>query len=150
MMATVKGRNTRYEIAIRKRLFSKGFRYRIDDRKLPGRPDIVLPKHKVIIFVNGCFWHYHECHLSRVPKSRSEWWREKLEGNRLRDVRNLEALDAAGWRVLVIWECSFRRPGVRREEEFDHISEIASNFILTGIGILEITSPEMAVRHTLN
>lgn len=138
MMAAVKGRNTHFEIAIRKRLFFKGFRYRIDDRKLPGRPDIVLPKHKVIIFVNGCFWHYHKCHLSRIPKSSSEWWREKLEGNRQRDVRNLEALAAAGWRVLVIWECSFRRPGVRREEEFDRISEIASEFIQSDAEYLEI------------
>jgi len=140
-MAAVKGRNTSYEIAIRKRLFARGFRYRIDNRDLPGKPDIVLPKYNVIIFVNGCFWHYHECHLSRIPKSRTEWWKKKLEGNKLRDAGNLEALAADGWRILIIWECSFRRSGVRLEAELDRVCEIASNFILAGSSILEVTSP---------
>jgi len=143
MMAAVKGRNTRYEIAIRKRLFSKGFRYRIDNRKLPGRPDIVLSKHKAIIFINGCFWHYHECHLSRLPKSRVEWWRDKLELNRQRDTRNLEILISDGWRVLIIWECSFRRPGLRKESEFDRISKVAADFILSDTEFLEIHAPGM-------
>jgi DNA mismatch endonuclease, patch repair protein len=142
MMAAVKSRNTRYEIAIRKRLFSKGFRYKIHDRKLPGKPDIVLPKYKVIIFVNGCFWHFHGCHLSKLPKSRSEWWQVKLERNRSRDARTLNTLASGGWRVLIIWECSFRRPGVSKEAGFDQVSEIASNFILGGAELLEIAAPE--------
>lgn len=140
MMSAVKGRNTRYEVAIRKRLFAKGFRYRIDNRKLPGRPDIVLSKYRVIVFVNGCFWHYHECHLSRIPKSHSEWWRVKLEGNRQRDARNLEVLTSAGWRVLVIWECSFRHPGTRKDSEFDRITEIAVKFIHSDLLFLEIVN----------
>lgn len=143
MMAAVKGRNTRYEIAIRKRLFSKGFRYRINSGNLPGRPDIVLPKYRTIIFINGCFWHYHECHLSRLPKSRVEWWREKLEANRQRDTRNIDLLMSESWRVLIIWECSFRHSGLRKESEFDRICEIASDFILSDIEFLEIHAPEL-------
>lgn len=142
MMAAVKGRNTKYEVALRKRLFSKGFRYRVNSRKLPGRPDIVLSKHKVVIFVNGCFWHYHKCHLSRIPKTRSEWWQKKLEGNRQRDSKNLELLMNAGWRILIIWECSFRHPGVSRETEYNRIIEIATDFILSDASRLEISFDE--------
>lgn len=143
MMAAVKGRNTRYELAIRKRLFSKGFRYRINNKKLPGKPDIVMQKHNAAIFINGCFWHYHGCHISNLPKSRTEWWRKKLEGNRQRDIKNLEALLSDGWRVLIIWECSFRRPGLHKESEFDRISDIASGFILSDVEFLEILAPGM-------
>lgn len=138
MMAAVKGQNTKYEVAIRKRLFSKGFRYRINSSKLPGRPDMVLPKYKVVIFVNGCFWHYHKCHLSRIPKTRSEWWQAKLEGNRQRDSRNHELLANNGWRILIIWECSFRHPGASQEMEYNRIIEIVADFILSGSSYLEI------------
>lgn len=143
MMAAVKGRNTRYEIAIRKRLFSKGFRYRINVKRLPGRPDIVLSKYKAIIFINGCFWHYHGCNVSRLPKSRTDWWREKLEKNRQRDIKNLKELISTGWRVLIIWECSFRRSGLHKESEFDRICEIASDFIVSDVKFFEIHGPDI-------
>ena len=138
MMAAVRGRDTKYEIAIRKRLFSKGFRYRINDRTLPGRPDIVLRKHNAIIFINGCFWHYHDCNLGRIPKSRSEWWREKLEANKQRDYKNHAELASAGWRLLVIWECFFRRPGTNKENGFDRVTGIACDFILSDVKYLEV------------
>lgn len=140
MMAAVKGKNTRYELAIRKRLFAKGFRYRINDKKLPGKPDIVLPKYRVVIFINGCFWHYHGCRLSGVPKSNTEWWQKKLLETRQRDVKNIAALVSAGWHILIIWECSFRQPGMKQQAEFDRVTEIATNFILSGVGIFEISS----------
>jgi len=140
MMAAVRGSNTQGEIAIRKRLFFKGFRYRINVKSLPGTPDIVLKKYRVVIMINGCFWHYHGCSLSRLPKSRSEWWTEKLRANRSRDARHIGDLVSAGWRVLIIWECAFRRSGIQINTGFDLVSAIAADFIHSSQGFLEICS----------
>jgi DNA mismatch endonuclease (patch repair protein) len=107
-MSRIKGKNTRPEVEIRKNLFRLGFRYRIHIRKLPGCPDLVLPKYKAIIFINGCFWHYHACKLSSIPGTNTAWWKRKLLLNRKNDRINIEKLLSSGWRVLVIWECAFR------------------------------------------
>jgi DNA mismatch endonuclease, patch repair protein len=111
MMSGIRGRNTRIEIAIRKGLFALGYRYRTNVRSLPGRPDIVLPRWKSVILVHGCFWHAHDCGLCRIPATRSDFWRDKLEGNAERDVRNENALKSAGWRIAVVWECALRGQG---------------------------------------
>ena len=97
MMAGIRGRDTKIEIAVRKALHARGLRYRTDVRGLPGRPDIVLPRWKAAILVHGCFWHAHDCGLCRIPATRPDFWREKLEGNAARDRRNEGALCAAGW-----------------------------------------------------
>ncbi len=108
MMAGIKGKNTKPEIKIRKGLFNFGFRYRLHDKVLPGKPDIVLPKYKAIVFVHGCFWHRHMCRLFKWPKSNTDFWQEKLNGNVLRDNKHYYELIKQGWRVLVIWECAVK------------------------------------------
>lgn len=110
-MSRVRGRDTKPEVAVRRIVHGMGYRFRLHRKDLPGKPDIMLPRHRAVIFVHGCFWHRHEepsCALARLPKSRLEFWEPKLEANRLRDIRNKEALEAAGWRVLTIWECEVR------------------------------------------
>lgn len=108
MMSGIRAKDTRQEVLIRSALHKKGFRFRKNVNSLPGRPDIVLPRYKAVIMVNGCFWHGHDCHLFRWPSTRPDFWRNKISSNRLRDGRNLENLNMAGWRTLVIWECTLR------------------------------------------
>lgn len=108
-MSRIKGKDTKPEETARKYLFSQGFRYRKNDKSLPGKPDIVLPKYRTVIFVNGCFWHKHEgCRYFVWPRSNQKFWKEKIEGNVERDRRKTAELLAAGWRVLVIWECELK------------------------------------------
>ncbi len=106
IMSTVRGKNTKLETEIRKRLFAQGFRYRLHACNLPGKPDMVFPKYSAVVFVNGCFWHSHGCARSGIPENRKEWWRKKLQDNKARDTKVLESLRSDGWRVLVVWECS--------------------------------------------
>ena len=113
MMAGIRGKDTRPELVVRQELFRRGFRYRLHKKGLPGKPDLVLPKYNSVIFVNGCFWHGHECHLFKWPKSNKDFWEEKISGNRVRDQRNIQLLQSAGWRVLTVWECSFKGKSVQ-------------------------------------
>ena len=109
-MSRIKGKNTKPEILVRKFLFSKGFRYRVNVKSLPGKPDIVLPKYKTVIFIHGCFWHGHEgCRYFVVPKTRTEWWLEKISSNIERDKKVLEFLKAKDWKVIVLYECSLKQ-----------------------------------------
>ncbi len=108
MMAAIRSKDTKPEMALRRCLFGLGYRYRLHQRGLPGKPDMVFPKYLAAVFVNGCFWHHHECRDVKMPTSRRAW-RKKLEGNRKRDVAALKALHDLGWRTLVVWECSIRR-----------------------------------------
>ena len=109
-MSRIKGKNTKPEETVRKYLFSQGFRYRKNDKRLPGKPDIVLPKYKTVIFVNGCFWHKHEgCKYFVWPKSNSEFWKEKIESNIVRDKKQYEELKNAGWHVIIVWECELKK-----------------------------------------
>lgn len=109
-MQQIKGKDTKPEISLRKLLFAEGFRYRINDRKLPGKPDIVLKKYNTVIFVNGCLWHGHQnCRYFVVPKTRTEFWTDKIKGNKERDHRNISLLKEAGWNVIPVWECELKK-----------------------------------------
>ena len=109
-MSRIKGKNTKPEELVRKYLFSQGFRYRKNDKRLPGTPDIVLPKYKTVVFVNGCFWHGHEgCKYFVWPQNNADFWKAKINANIQRDQRKKEELERLGWRVLVIWECGLKK-----------------------------------------
>ncbi|KAA0079627.1 DNA mismatch endonuclease Vsr [Paraburkholderia sp. T12-10] len=113
LMAKVRGKNTRPELAVRARLHREGFRYRLHSQKLTGRPDIVLTRWETVIFVHGCFWHRHVgCKLTTSPKSHSDFWQAKFRATVERDARVKERLEANGWRVLTIWECETRNQGL--------------------------------------
>ena len=108
-MSCIKGKNTKPEEIVRKYLFSQGFRYRKNDKRLPGTPDIVLPKYRTVIFVNGCFWHGHQgCRYFVVPKTNTDFWMNKIDTNRIRDQKKISELEAMGWKVIVIWECELK------------------------------------------
>jgi len=107
-MRAIKAHDTKPEMIVRRMLHGLGFRYRFHDRSLPGTPDIVLPKHRAIVQVHGCFWHGHDCHLFKQPNNHAEFWAEKINANRLRDLKANKALIEAGWRVAEIWECTLR------------------------------------------
>lgn len=105
-MSKIKGIDTKIEVIVRQYLFSRGFRFRKNDKRYPGKPDIVLPKYKTIIFVNGCFWHLHPgCTQARIPKTNTPFWKAKLEKNVANDKKNIAALQQSGWHVITVWEC---------------------------------------------
>lgn len=105
-MSKIRSKNTKPEMTLRKALFAKGFRYRVNYKKLPGKPDIVFPKYKTAIFVHGCFWHGHErCKISHIPKSNTEFWKNKISTNQERDKNNVVQILSLGWKVLIVWEC---------------------------------------------
>ena len=108
-MSQIKGKNTKPEMLVRKFLFSKGYRYRLHSKQLPGKPDIILPKFKTVININGCFWHGHKgCKYFVIPKTRTQWWIEKINGNKRRDLENFRKLTAEGWKVINIFECQLK------------------------------------------
>ena len=111
MMSGIRGKDTKPELLIRRGLFKRGFRFRVHLSTLPGKPDIVLPKYKAVILVNGCFWHGHGCSLFKWPSSRVDFWRNKIGENRKHDAESLGALKLRGWRALVIWECATKGRG---------------------------------------
>lgn len=108
MMSGIRGKDTKPERIIRSALHQEGFRFRLHRKDLPGRPDLTLPRHHAVIFVHGCFWHGHDCHLFRWPSTRETFWREKIEGNMARDKKQCADLQAAGWRVATLWECAIK------------------------------------------
>lgn len=108
-MSRIRGKDTRPELLVRKYLFSKGLRYRLHDKKLPGRPDLVFPKYRKVLFVHGCFWHGHEgCKYFVMPKTRTEWWMDKINRNRDKDNDSLQKLKDSGWGTIVVWECDLK------------------------------------------
>lgn len=114
MMAGIRGKNTKPELEVRRYLHRSGLRYRLHDRNLPGKPDLVFPKFKTVVEVRGCFWHRHEgCSKAYIPKSNQKFWIEKFEGNVERDNRNDRKLEGLGWRVIVIWECEVSETSLR-------------------------------------
>jgi DNA mismatch endonuclease (patch repair protein) len=119
-MGLIRGHDTRPELSVRRLVHGLGYRYRKNVPALPGKPDLVFVGRQKVIFVHGCFWHRHRCALGRMPKSRLEFWKPKLEGNRARDARNARRLKSDGWRLLVIWECQIRNTQLlaRRVREF--------------------------------
>jgi DNA mismatch endonuclease (patch repair protein) len=129
VMSRIRGKNTKPETILRSHLFRNGFRFRLHRSDLPGKPDIVLPKYKAVIFVHGCFWHYHQdCKEGRIPSSNSSFWKAKLGGNIKRDKKNLDLLQRKGWKTIVVWECEI-------EKDLDHISNkvikmLVSSYVL--------------------
>jgi DNA mismatch endonuclease, patch repair protein len=108
-MSRIRNKDTKPELIVRKFLFNKGFRYRIHVKDLPGKPDIVLPKYKTVIFIHGCFWHGHKgCKYFVVPKTRTKWWLDKINGNKVNDIKSIRLLKKSGWRVIQIFECKLR------------------------------------------
>ena len=126
-MSRIKGKDTKPEMLVRKFLFSKGFRYRLYDKRLPGKPDIVLPKYKTVLFIHGCFWHGHEgCRYFVLPKTRTDWWLSKIDNNKLNDFQSVRALVADGWRTIVIWECELK-PN-ERESTFSKLFDALNSY----------------------
>jgi DNA mismatch endonuclease (patch repair protein) len=123
-MSRICGRDTQPEMLVRRALHARGLRYRLHDRSLPGRPDLVFPKHRAVVFVHGCFWHAHGCTLSKLPATREDFWKQKLAGNKSRDLKAIASLRDAGWRVLVVWECALR--GTRKLDQVLVIDQAAS------------------------
>lgn len=120
IMSKVASKDTKPEIFVRKFLFNRGFRYRKNVNNLPGKPDIVLPKYKTVIFINGCFWHGHiGCKKSKLPKTRELFWKEKIENNISRDKRNYEILESLGWHIIVLWECQIRKSNLEVLEQLE-------------------------------
>lgn len=124
-MSRIKGKDTKPELLVRKFLFSEGFRYRLHDKKLPGKPDVILPKYKTVIFVNGCFWHGHQdCKYFVVPKTRTEWWLNKINTTIANDRKVVESLQNDGWKTIVIWECE-----LKKEKSENTLSELIKKII---------------------
>lgn len=110
MMSGIRGKGTKPEMRVRQVLHAAGYRFRLHRKDLPGSPDVVLPRHRLAIFVHGCFWHGHQgCKLAKMPSTRTEFWTQKLQGNARRDMAAVTSLQAVGWRVLVVWECFLRQ-----------------------------------------
>lgn len=119
MMANITGRNTKPELFIRSELHKQGFRFRIHVKKVKGTPDLILKKYSALIFVHGCFWHGHDCRYFKLPETRKEFWKNKIEGNKNRDANIIAALKKDGWRICVVWECA-----LRSKKRSEHISQI--------------------------
>lgn len=125
-MSRIKGKDTAPEVMVRKYLFSRGLRFRKNDKRYPGHPDIVLPKYKTVIFAHGCFWHLHEgCRYAVMPTSNVEFWKNKLNGNKARDARNRDALSTMGWNVITVWECELKKD--KRDETLDKLYNQIAN-----------------------
>lgn len=139
IMAAIKGKNTRPEVALRSKLHRKGFRFRLHDTGLPGKPDIVLAKHHAVIFVNGCFWHGHDCTRFRLPKTNRSWWRKKILRTRLRDEQARQDLMEAGLRLCVVWECAIRGG----EKTLDRTATRCGSWIRSNRKTLEIRAPKL-------
>lgn len=132
MMSGIQSKNTKPEMLVRQYLHAQGFRYRLHTRELPGAPDLVLPKYRVVIFVHGCFWHRHAgCRFATHPASNIERWKTKFQSNLERDAKNVAALQATGWCVLVVWECELKR------EPLDRVQRLASEITQQTIDQLE-------------
>jgi DNA mismatch endonuclease (patch repair protein) len=125
-MASVKNKNTSAEVYVRKALFKEGFRYKINERSLPGSPDIVLPKYHTCILVHGCFWHGHHCWKGHLPKSRIKFWQKKIENNKARDKRTFRKLRSEGWKVITIWQCQISTIAKREKRLTKLVEQIRS------------------------
>lgn len=135
MMSGIRGKDTKPELTIRTGLHRLGFRYKLHDRRLPGKPDIVFPKYHAVILVNGCFWHSHDCHLFRLPETRKAFWKKKFATNRANDIKARKALLKRGWRVLTIWECALK--GKTRQPR-DEVVKRAASWLRSDVGDSDI------------
>ncbi|MEO9338598.1 very short patch repair endonuclease [Mesorhizobium sp. SB112] len=124
MMAGIRGTNTKPELTLRRGLHAVGFRFRLHDRTLPGKPDVVFPRYRAVLFAHGCFWHGHDCHLFRLPSTRADFWSAKIDRNREVDRNAVEGLLRLGWRVGVVWECSLKgRTRLDLADVIDHCAD---------------------------
>ncbi len=138
MMSKIRSKDTKPEITLRKAFFAKGFRYRINDKKLPGKPDIVFPKCKTIIFVHGCFWHDHKgCKRAHLPKSNTVYWENKIRKNTERDIKNQELLSNVGWKVCIVWECEINTKDKLKNTVNKMIKENLDNYTTIMVRIYE-------------
>ncbi len=134
-MAAIRGSDTKPEMIVRRGLHARGFRFRLHSKDLAGKPDLVLPKYRAVVFVNGCFWHGHDCPLFKWPASRAEFWRDKIRANIERDFRNRNLLEAKGWRVAAVWECALKGKGKMAAGD---VIDSLSQWLLTADSKLEI------------
>jgi DNA mismatch endonuclease (patch repair protein) len=144
-MSRVRGQDTRPELVIRRGLHARGYRFRLHDKGLAGRPDLVFSKRRAVVFVHGCFWHGHDCPLFRMPATRTDFWAAKIASNRSRDARVQTALVDTGWRVLTVWECSLR--GVDRWPQ-DQILDFCETFLNGAASVQEIVSQKLSTGQT--
>lgn len=131
MMSGIKGKNTKPELVVRSALHKLGYRFRLHNTILPGKPDIVLAKYKTVIFVNGCFWHGHNCNFFKMPSTNRDFWEFKINTNKSNDLRNYDLLLASGWRIVTIWECAIKG---RRKLDFKSLIGSVSEFLRNGSG----------------
>jgi DNA mismatch endonuclease, patch repair protein len=128
IMSSIRAENTVPEMRLRKGLHARGFRFRLHYSGLPGKPDLVFPKYRAVIFVHGCFWHAHECALFKWPKTRKDFWKEKIDKNRCRDLAVMDKLEQQGWRVLLVWECAMKGKG---RKPIDDIVDSCAEWLLS-------------------
>lgn len=136
-MRAIKAKNTKPELFVRKGLHALGKRYRLHVKELPGKPDLVFPKYKAVVFIHGCFWHGHSCYLFKEPSSKKDFWNAKISGNRARDIKHVSSLSETGWRILTVWECAIK--GRERIDANDLILAIV-NWLESESLILDIDS----------
>ena len=134
-MAAIKGRNTRPEMLVRRALHTAGFRYRLHVANLPGKPDLLFPKYKAVIFVQGCFWHQHQCAMFHWPKTRTEWWKQKISSNRAHDEAVQDKLRELGWRVLLVWECALKG---KKKLPLPQLTNKITNWLQNGSSFAEL------------
>jgi DNA mismatch endonuclease, patch repair protein len=137
MMAGIRGKDTKPELIVRRALHARGFRYRLHSLDIPGKPDLVLPKHRAVIFVHGCFWHGHGCHLFRWPASRVEFWRDKIGKNRSNDLINAQKLEQARWRRAVVWECALKG---KHRMPVDTVANQLEDWLQSGLSGIDIVA----------
>jgi DNA mismatch endonuclease (patch repair protein) len=130
-MSRVRSKDTGPEMLLRTALYARGFRYRLHYRELPGRPDLVFPRLRAVMFINGCFWHGHGCSRSKLPATKREFWTAKIAANQVRDQRNIDELIKAGWKTLVVWECSLRGP---TRKPLDEVLDTIARWLRSGDG----------------
>jgi DNA mismatch endonuclease (patch repair protein) len=135
MMQNIRGKDTTPEIILRKGLHGLGFRFRLHDKKLPGKPDLVFPKYRAVVFVHGCFWHGHGCHMFKWPKTREKFWFDKINHNKKVDETNIRLLRQDGWRVCIVWECSIRG---RYRYKIEDVLQMCSNWLRSDNTFYEI------------
>ena len=140
-MAAIRSCDTKPELIIRKELFKRGYRYRLNDKQLPGKPDIVLKKYNAVIFVHGCFWHRHDCELFKWPETRKEFWRKKINSNKNRDSEVMDKLQKSDWRVLQIWECAIKG---RNRKSVKEVTKEVSDWLNSDITLREIQGKEIS------
>ncbi|MDR3413124.1 MAG: very short patch repair endonuclease [Formivibrio sp.] len=128
MMSGIRSKNTKPEMLIRKALHAQGFRFRLHVKDLPGKPDLVFPKYKAVIFVHGCFWHGHDCRYFKLPQTRTCFWKTKIQKNQDRDRTAIELLKNAGWRIAIVWECALKSP---RQKSLNDVATILADWLDT-------------------